>query len=45
MFVGDQAAIENLAPPELESKRPVWLLPAIGGMVFVVVIVLLATHC
>jgi len=45
MFVGDQAAIENLPAPELESKRPVWLLPAIGGMVFLVVIVVLATHC
>jgi len=45
LFVGDDAAIERLAPPPLETSRPKWVVPAIAGVVFVVVIVLLATHC
>ncbi|SRR5258706_15270082 len=45
MFVGDEVAIQNLPPPPLETTRPRWLVPAVGGAAFLVVIVLLATRC
>jgi pSer/pThr/pTyr-binding forkhead associated (FHA) protein len=45
LFVGEDAAINRLPPPELETARPRWLYPAIGGGVFLVLIVLVATHC
>ena len=45
VFVGDDAAISNLQPPILERARPPWLIPAIGGGVALVLLVLLVTHC
>lgn len=45
LFVGDDAAIENLPPAILDRARPPWLVPAIAGTMVVVVIALIATHC
>jgi hypothetical protein len=45
LFVGDEAAIENLPPVVAEKTRPTWLGPAIGGLFILVVLVLLVTHC
>jgi pSer/pThr/pTyr-binding forkhead associated (FHA) protein len=44
LFVGDDAAISNLQPPILERSRPPWLIPAIGGGVALLLLILLVTH-
>jgi pSer/pThr/pTyr-binding forkhead associated (FHA) protein len=45
LFVGDDAAIEGLPPAPVESTRPRWLYPAIGGAIALVVIVVLLLRC
>ncbi|MEO6773277.1 MAG: FHA domain-containing protein [Kofleriaceae bacterium] len=45
LFIGDDAAIASLQPPILERTRPPWLLPAVIGTAFVVLIALLVGHC
>jgi hypothetical protein len=42
LFVGDDAAIERLAPPPIERVRPRWLVPAIAGAVVLLLILMLA---
>lgn len=41
LFLGDDAAIERLAPPPIERTRPRWLVPAVGGALIVVLLILL----
>ena len=41
LFVGDEAAVAALAPPELERARPRWLVPAIVGALVLLALVLL----
>jgi pSer/pThr/pTyr-binding forkhead associated (FHA) protein len=41
LFVGDDAAIENLPPPPVERVRPRWLLPVLAGVAVVVIVLLL----
>ena len=41
LFLGDDAAIERLPPPPIERTRPRWLLPAVGGALIVVLLILL----
>jgi len=41
LFLGDDAAIERLPPPEVERGRPPWLLPAAGGALLLVLLILL----
>ena len=45
LFVGDDAAIENLPPAPVERTRPEWLVPAIVGAITLVVVVLLLMQC
>jgi ABC transport system ATP-binding/permease protein len=45
LFVGDDAEIETLPPAPVETRRPTWVLPAIGGGVMLVVIVLALIRC
>jgi len=45
LFLGDDAAIEALAPPAIEKARPRWLVPAIGGVFVVLALVVLLTKC
>jgi pSer/pThr/pTyr-binding forkhead associated (FHA) protein len=46
LFVGDDAAIENLPPAPVERPRlPRWLLPAGGGAILLVLLGLLLMHC
>ena len=45
LFVGDDAAIEALPPAPVESMRPRWLYPAIGGGALLIVIVILLARC
>ena len=41
LFLGDDAAIERLPPPPIERTRPRWLVPAVGGALIVVLLILL----
>jgi len=46
LFVGDDAEIEALPPAPLEVRKPLWIVPAIGGvLVFVVILVLAVLRC
>ena len=45
LFIGDDAAIEALAPPVIEVGRSAWLVPAIGIGVLVLLLVILAATC
>jgi pSer/pThr/pTyr-binding forkhead associated (FHA) protein len=45
LFVGDDPAIENLPPAPVEKRRPMWMGPAIGGAILLVVLVLLLLKC
>ncbi len=45
LFVGDDAAIENLPPAPVERTRPRWVVPVIVGAVFVVVLGVLLMVC
>jgi pSer/pThr/pTyr-binding forkhead associated (FHA) protein len=45
LFVGDDAEIETLPPAPVENRRPTWVLPAIGGGVVLLVIVLALIRC
>jgi len=45
LFVGDDEAIERLPPPPLERARPRWLVPAIGGVIVLILLVLLVVKC
>jgi pSer/pThr/pTyr-binding forkhead associated (FHA) protein len=46
LFVGDDAAIENLPPAPVERPRlPPWLIPAGGGAILVVLLGLLLMKC
>jgi ABC transport system ATP-binding/permease protein len=45
LFVGDDAAIETLAPPPVDRAYPRWLVPAVAGCALVVVAVVLLAHC
>jgi len=40
LFVGDDAAIERLPPPPIVRTRPRWLVPAVVGAVFLLVLLL-----
>jgi len=46
LFVGDDAAIENLGPPPIERRRiPRWLIPVAVGVVLVILLGVLLTRC
>jgi pSer/pThr/pTyr-binding forkhead associated (FHA) protein len=45
LFVGDDAAIEELPPAPLEVRRPVWVIPAAVLAVIAVLIAVLALRC
>jgi pSer/pThr/pTyr-binding forkhead associated (FHA) protein len=46
LFVGSQAEVEALPPAPVEVQKPVWMIPAIGaGVVVVLVIVLALVRC
>jgi hypothetical protein len=45
LFVGDQEAIDKLPPPLGVRTRPKWLVPAIVGTMFLVVIIALLARC
>jgi pSer/pThr/pTyr-binding forkhead associated (FHA) protein len=45
LFLGDDASIKALAPPAIEKTRPRWLVPAIGGVLVVLALVVLLTKC
>jgi ABC transport system ATP-binding/permease protein len=45
LFVGDDAAIESLPPAAVEPTRPPWMVPAIGGAIAFVVLILLLMRC
>ena len=45
LFVGDEAAIENLPPAPVEKTRRPWVLPAIGGAVTLLAIGLILMRC
>jgi pSer/pThr/pTyr-binding forkhead associated (FHA) protein len=43
LFVGDDAAIEALPPPPVEVKKPPWkILGALGAIVLVLIVILVA---
>lgn len=45
MFVGDDKEIAALPPAPVETKRPVWIAPAVAGSVALVVLVLTLVRC
>ncbi len=45
LFVGDDAAIENLPPAPVEKSRPNWVVPAVGGVIALIVLSVLLTQC
>ena len=45
LFLGDDEAIAALAPPAIERGRPRWVVPAIGGAIGVVFLVVLLMKC
>ncbi len=45
LFVGDQAAIENLPPPPLEKRQRPWLVPAIAGGTALLLLATLLMRC
>jgi pSer/pThr/pTyr-binding forkhead associated (FHA) protein len=46
LFVGDDSAIENLPPVQIErAKLPPWLIPVVAGAVLVVLLAVLLTRC
>jgi pSer/pThr/pTyr-binding forkhead associated (FHA) protein len=45
LFVGDDAAIENLPPAPVERPQRPWLLPGIGGLLLILVIGLILRAC
>lgn len=42
LFVGNDQEIEALPPAPVEASKPNWMIPAIGGGVIVVVVIVLA---
>lgn len=42
LFLGDDDAIAALPPPPIERTRPKWVLPAIGGTVLLLLLILLS---
>jgi hypothetical protein len=40
--VGDDAEIEALPPAPIEVRKPIWIVPTIGGVLVLVVILVLA---
>jgi pSer/pThr/pTyr-binding forkhead associated (FHA) protein len=42
LFVGDDAEIEALPPAPIEVRKPIWIVPTIGGVLVLVVILVLA---
>ena len=45
LFIGDDAAIEALAPAVIEVGRPAWLVPALAAGVLLLLVVILAATC
>jgi len=45
LFIGDDAAIESLAPAQVERARPRWLVPAIAAALVLVVLGILLVQC
>ncbi len=45
LFIGDDAAIEALAPAVIELARPAWLVPAIAAGALLLLLVILAATC
>jgi ABC transport system ATP-binding/permease protein len=45
LFVGDDAAIEALPAIAIERSRPRWVVPAIGGGIVFVLLVILLMKC
>ena len=45
LFLGDEAAIAGLPPPEIVRSRPRWLFPAIGTVAALLLIVILLVKC
>jgi pSer/pThr/pTyr-binding forkhead associated (FHA) protein len=45
LFVGEDKAIEDLPPAPVEVSRPTWFVPAIMGVLIVVVILVFALRC
>ena len=45
LFVGDDAAIENLPPAPVEKSGPPWLVPGIVAVLVILVIGLLLKLC
>lgn len=45
LFIGDDAAIEALAPAVIEVGRPAWLVPTLAAGVLVLLVVILAATC
>ena len=45
LFIGDDAAIEALPPAPVEITRPRWLVPALGGGIALVLVIILAATC
>jgi pSer/pThr/pTyr-binding forkhead associated (FHA) protein len=45
LFIGDDAAIETLPPPPVERARRRWLTPAIGAVIFALLLVVLLMRC
>jgi pSer/pThr/pTyr-binding forkhead associated (FHA) protein len=45
LFLGDEAAIQALPPPEIVRSRPRWLFLTIGGVAALLLIVILLVKC
>lgn len=45
LFVGDDAAIENLPPAPVEKREIPWLVPAIGGAIVLLLVILVLSRC
>jgi len=45
LFLGDDTAIENLPPVQLETRRPPWVIPVAAAIAAAVLIGVLALRC
>lgn len=45
LFIGEDAAIEALAPPAITAARPRWVLPAIAGATALLLLLILLAKC
>jgi pSer/pThr/pTyr-binding forkhead associated (FHA) protein len=45
LFVGDNAAIEALAPPEIEHPARPWAIPVIAGVLVVLLLLVWVARC